>query len=122
MVWLYTNGNERSNVWLNRWYIPAILTIRRSSSHDDVTLTIVIKPEVKHTISKSRFKSRAPEYFRQVEQSRKPLIITDRGKPVLKIVPFSEGPEDVLKELRHSVIKYKDPTQPAGEADWEALR
>ena len=74
-----------------------------------------------HSISKSRFKSRALEYFRQVEQSRKPLIITDRGKPVLKVVPFSEGPEDILKELRNSVIKYKDPTKPIGAADWEAL-
>ncbi|PYR98748.1 MAG: hypothetical protein DMG16_20150 [Acidobacteria bacterium] len=45
----------------------------------------------KHTISKSRFKSHALEYFQQVEQSRKRLIITHRGKPVLKVVPFSEG-------------------------------
>ena len=91
-------------------------------SHDYVNLTIVMKVSAKHTISKSRFKSRALEYFRQVEQSRKPLIITDRGKPVLKVVPFSEDPEEILRELRNSVVKYKEPTKPVAESDWEALR
>ena len=90
--------------------------------HDYVNLTIVMKLITKHTISKSQFKSRALEYFRQVEQSRKPLIITDRGKPVLKVVPFSEGSEEILKELRNSVITYEDPTKPVGESDWGALR
>lgn len=62
------------------------------------------------------------EYFRAVEKSRKPLVITDRGKPVLKVVPYSDDPEEVLKELRKSVIKYKEPTKPVGDADWEILR
>jgi antitoxin (DNA-binding transcriptional repressor) of toxin-antitoxin stability system len=74
------------------------------------------------TISKSRFKSRALEYFRQVEKSGKPLIITDRGKPVLKVAPFSEDPEETIKELRNSVVEYKDPTRPVGESDWDAIR
>lgn len=40
-------------------------------------------------VSKSRFKPQALEYFRQVEKSGEPLIITDRGKPVLKVLPYS---------------------------------
>ena len=50
------------------------------------------------------------------------MVITDRGKPVLKVVPFSEDPEEILRDLRNSVMKYKDPTKPVGEADWETLR
>jgi prevent-host-death family protein len=73
-----------------------------------------MKPN-KPTVSKSGFKARALEYFRQVEQGRKPLIITDRGKPVLKVVPYSEDPEEILKELRGSVVQYKDPDKPAAE-------
>jgi prevent-host-death family protein len=84
-------------------------------------MTIVMKMAGKHGISKSRFKARALAYFRQVESTRKPLIITDRGKPVLKVVPFSEDPEEVLRELRNSVLKYKDPTRSIAESDWEAL-
>ena len=78
--------------------------------------------DTKPTVSKSGFKSRALEYFRQIEKSRKPLIITDRGKPVLKVVPYSEDPDEILRELRGSVVKYKDPTKPVDESDWEALR
>jgi prevent-host-death family protein len=76
---------------------------------------------MKQTVSKSQFKARALEYFRVVEKSRKPVVVTDRGKPVLKIVPYSEDPEDILKDLRGSLIKYKNPTQPVGEGDWKAL-
>jgi antitoxin (DNA-binding transcriptional repressor) of toxin-antitoxin stability system len=43
--------------------------------------------EEKRIISKSEFKPRALYYFRVVEQSGKELIISDHGKPVIKIVP-----------------------------------
>ncbi len=41
-----------------------------------------------NTVSKSQFKPKALEFFREIEKTGKPLIITDRGKPVLKIVPI----------------------------------
>ena len=74
------------------------------------------------TVSKSRFKARALYYFREVERSRRPIIITDRGKPVLKVAPYSDNPEEALKELRHTVIKYENPTEPVGLDDWETLK
>jgi prevent-host-death family protein len=79
-----------------------------------------VKPTAR--VSKSQFKAQALEYFRAVEKSRKPLVITDRGKPVLKVIPYSNDPDEVLRELRNSVVKYKKPTEPVGDADWEALR
>jgi prevent-host-death family protein len=74
------------------------------------------------TVSKSKFKARALHFFREVEKTHRPIIITDRGKPVLKLAPYSEKPEDKLKDLRHTVIKYKNPTEPVGLDDWEALK
>jgi len=91
--------------------------LRRFMSNDYVNMTMVMK-----TVSKSRFKSNALEYFREVEKGRRPIIITDRGKPVLKVVPYSEDPEEILKELRNTVLTYKDPTKPVGDNDWEAGR
>ena len=73
-------------------------------------------------ISKSKFKPRALKYFREVERTGKEIIISDRGKPVLKIVPYKRNPEEVLKDLRDTVIKYDDPTEPVGLEDWEALK
>ena len=73
------------------------------------------------TVSKSKFKPKALHYFRQVVKTRKELIITDRGKPVLKIVPYSHKPTDALRGLRHSVLKYEEPTEPVALEDWESL-
>ncbi len=77
---------------------------------------------MEHIISKSQFKPRALQYFREIEKTGKTLVISDRGKPVLKIVPYVENPEEALKVLRDTVIKYEDPTEPVGLEDWEALK
>jgi antitoxin (DNA-binding transcriptional repressor) of toxin-antitoxin stability system len=42
----------------------------------------------------------------------KAIIITDHGKPVLEIVPYSEEPDKALKMLRNTVIEYENPTDP----------
>jgi prevent-host-death family protein len=76
---------------------------------------------MENLVTKSKFKPRALEYFREVERTGKTLIITDRGKPVLKIVPYSEEPCETLKLLRNSVTKYENPTDPVGLKDWETL-
>jgi prevent-host-death family protein len=72
------------------------------------------------TVSKSRFKAHALELFRQVELSGKPLIITDRGKPVLRLVPYRDDPDSALRVLRETVVKYRAPTRPVAEDDWES--
>jgi prevent-host-death family protein len=71
-------------------------------------------------ISKSRFKARALEYFREVERSGRPLIVTDHGRPVIKIVPYREDPAAAFTELRDSVVRYEAPTAPVGVEDWES--
>ena len=72
------------------------------------------------TISKSRFKARALELFRQVERTGTPIVITDRGTPVLTVAPYREAPKDALRALRESVVKYDAPTKPVGDDDWES--
>ena len=74
------------------------------------------------TVSKSRFKAHALELFRQVERTRKPIIITDRGNPVLKLSPYADDPRETLKVLRESVVRYDAPTRPVGDDDWESGR
>ncbi|HET98176.1 MAG TPA: type II toxin-antitoxin system Phd/YefM family antitoxin [Desulfurivibrio alkaliphilus] len=74
------------------------------------------------TVSKSQFKPRALHYFRKVQEDGQELIITDHNKPVLKITPYRERPEIVLRELRNTVRRYELPTEPVGEEDWEVLK
>ena len=73
-------------------------------------------------VSKSRFKARALEYFRQVERTGRELVITDRGTPVLKLVPYREDPDQALRALRDTVVRYDAPTKPVAEEDWDATR
>ena len=72
------------------------------------------------SVSKSRFKAHALEYFRQVETSGMPLIITDRGKPVLRLELYRGDPESAVRAMRETVVKYRAPTRPVGEDDWES--
>ena len=73
-------------------------------------------------IPKSRFKPRAFEYFRLVEQKRQEILITDHGRPVVRIAPVEEADESELSSLRGLVVKYVEPFEPVGAEDWEAAR
>lgn len=84
---------------------------------DHGTMTIVMQ-----TVSKSQLKSQLLEYLRKVEKNKIPLVVTHVGKPVIKISPYQEPPDAILKSLRKSVIHYKNPNDPVGEEDWEVLK
>ncbi len=64
------------------------------------------------TISKSKLKRSLLEILKEVEQLRKELVITDHGRPILKILPYSSKRSEALKTLRGSVVEYTDPTEP----------
>jgi antitoxin (DNA-binding transcriptional repressor) of toxin-antitoxin stability system len=72
-------------------------------------------------VSKSKFKAKALEYFRQVEASGEPLIITDNGKPTLEIRRIGPQGEDPFEILKGSVLWYDRPFDPVDEDEWEAL-
>ena len=74
------------------------------------------------TVSKSQFKPHALEYFRKIEQTGEELVITDHGRPVLKIVPYIADPEECFRGLRNTVLKYDAPLEPVGVSDWETLK
>ncbi len=74
-----------------------------------------------HTVSKSRFKARALELFRRVERTGQEIVITDRGRPVVKVVPYTAEPARLLSELRDTVVRYDEPEEPVAPEAWEAL-
>jgi prevent-host-death family protein len=76
---------------------------------------------VEIVVSKSKLKPKILEYLRAVETTHQEIIVTDRGRPVLKIVPYAEE-EGLLAKLRDSVVRFDEPTEPVGLEDWEALR
>ncbi|MGH7884434.1 MAG: type II toxin-antitoxin system Phd/YefM family antitoxin [Thermodesulfobacteriota bacterium] len=76
---------------------------------------------MKNKVSKSKFKAHALEYFREIEKSKEELVITDRGKPVLKIVPFHEDMKSMLNDLKGTVLKYDKPAEPIN-VEWDVLK
>jgi len=75
-----------------------------------------------HQVSKSEFKARALEFFRQVEASGESVIVTDHGKPALEVRPYRGIERNPLDVLRGSVVRYDNPTDPVAEGDWEAAQ
>jgi prevent-host-death family protein len=73
-------------------------------------------------VSKSQFKPHSLEYFRKIEQTGEELVITDHGRPVLKIIPYVADPEACFHGLRNSVLHYDAPLEPVGVEDWEVLK
>lgn len=71
-------------------------------------------------VSKSRFKAKALEFFRQVETSGEPIIVTDNGRPTLEVRPYSEKKRDPMEALRGSVLRYDRPTEPVADDEWDA--
>jgi prevent-host-death family protein len=72
------------------------------------------------TVSKSKFKPLALEYFRRVQETGEEIVITDHGKPVAKIVPFrgEDGAAvNILSQLRGTLIRYEDPYVPVALED-----
>jgi prevent-host-death family protein len=73
-------------------------------------------------VSKSEFKAKALEYFRQVEASGESLVVTNHGAPVLEVRPYRGIKRNPIDVLRGSVIRYDKPTQPIAADDWEAAQ
>jgi len=79
---------------------------------------VIYKVERMETeISKSRFKAKALEFFRQIEASGTPVTITDHGKPTLEIRRL--GNKQALDTLKGSVLHYAGATSPVAVDDWE---
>ncbi len=72
-------------------------------------------------MSKSKFKPKSLEYFRKVQETGEEIIITDRRKPVLKIITYTNSDETLLKLLKNSVIRYDMPFEAVAEGDWELI-
>lgn len=72
-------------------------------------------------VTKSALKAKMFEYFRELEKSGEPLIVTDFGKPVLQIIPFKEkkGLEEIFADLKGKARLPDDAVLESTENEWE---
>lgn len=73
------------------------------------------------TISAAKFKARCLSLMDDVQSTRKPLIITKRGKPVAKLVPADPAKDDFIGSLKGVFRIVGDIESPAvPPEDWES--
>ena len=79
-------------------------------------------------VTKTKLKAQMLAIFREIEASGEELIVTDHGKPVLKIVPLetSQNANDVFADARNRLaeqgVQYsaEDLTEGLGDASADA--
>jgi prevent-host-death family protein len=54
------------------------------------------EPWLSSRFQKSRFKARALAYLRKVHETGEPVVILDRGRSVVKVVPYRSEAEDIF--------------------------
>lgn len=71
------------------------------------------------TVSKSLLKGKMLEYFRQVEETGEELVVTDNGRPVIRVVPFRtrSSAADLFADVRGKVVYHEDPVAPTSD-EW----
>lgn len=75
---------------------------------------------MENQVSKSQFKAKALELFREVERTGGSVIVTDHGKPTIEVRRYRPCEVDPLDRLQGSVLAFEAPTEPVAEEDWEA--
>jgi len=82
-------------------------------------MTIVMTRGIMKTISKSKLKSKLLELLRLVESGGEEIVVTDRGKPVVKISKYGDSPstEELFGQMRGKVKYFEDLTTPTTE-EW----
>ncbi len=73
-----------------------------------------------NVISKSKLKAKMLEIFRQLEASGEELIVTDQGRPVLKIIPIKKEASvaEVFGDIQGKVSYFEDINTPS-LSEWE---
>ena len=90
-----------------------------------MTIVILCKYMQIQTVSKSKFKAKALEYFRLVESKNQSFMITHNNTPVAKVVPIKAeelSTEDIFKKLGDAITYIGDIESPVGVDDWKALK
>jgi prevent-host-death family protein len=72
------------------------------------------------SLTVSKFKATCLAVVEEVATSKKPVIITKRGKPIAELVPYAEATEQT--PLKDTVAFIGDIISPVAAEDWEVIK
>lgn len=74
------------------------------------------------TIPAARFKAQCLKVMEEVRSKHRPVLITKRGKPLAKLVPPDEAPDEIFGSLSGKIEILGDIVSPITPIeDWENL-
>lgn len=73
------------------------------------------------TMPVTDFKAHALKVLGEVAETREPVVVTKRGKPLAEIVPFA-GKRTAPGRLADALVFEDDIVSPIGEAEWNVCR
>lgn len=74
-----------------------------------------------HTLAITDFKAHALRILGRVAETREPVLITKRGKPLAQVIPFSPEISRPGK-LADALVFEKDIVSPLGGYMWDACK
>ncbi len=78
---------------------------------------------MKTTLSVSEFKAHALEALGSVASHRASFVVTKRGKPIARVVPYGEAQKTVKSGcLAHVLVEEHDIVSPLGSGLWSAAK
>lgn len=72
------------------------------------------------TIAAGEFKARCLTLMEDVRSTRKPIVITKRGKPVAKLVPVETEKDEWIGRLKGIIRIVGDIESPIEPGTWES--
>jgi prevent-host-death family protein len=85
-------------------------------------MTMVDKSYI-NTVAAGEFKAKCLKIMDRVSTSREPIVVTKKGKPLVKLVPIDDANPDVFGCLSDRIEIAGDIESPVVDAgDWKALR
>ena len=73
------------------------------------------------TMAITKFKMHALQVLGEVAETREPVVVTKRGKPLAEIIPFAEKNPSSGK-LAETLVFEDNIVSPLGEEIWNACR
>ena len=94
--------------------VPATATARDSPRVVEMTMVMTMAKKTQRVYSKSRLKAHMLEIMRELEASGEEAIVTDHGRPVLRIVPFAatNSVDEVFRQYRGKLRFLEHPNTP----------
>lgn len=81
---------------------------------------VITMSKPKSQIPAGEFKAKCLQLMDEVEKSKQEIVITKYGKPVAKLVPYSQEKKSFYGSLKGSFTHIGDIVSPVSEDDWDA--